>query len=322
MRTFRHAGIALPLIAGMLVAVLAAGFLSQSLAQAPAASGAGGEALFRTQVDRVVLHAAVLDRNQRLVTGLPQQAFQVLQDGKPQRLTGFSNHDIPVSMGLVVDSSASMTDKRASVNAATLALIRASNPEDEMFLIDFKDTVELAQDYTSDVAVLERALSGVQMWGGTAFLDATHRAVNHLRKATKGKKVLLVITDGEDDSSSIELEQLLAVLQKAEVTVYSIGILSQEPTDRRKNAQKALQAIAKVSGGASFFPQSLEQVQALATKIAHDIRNQYVLEYAVPPGTRPGYRTLQIKAQAKPYGNLTVRARPGYYYQPGSALTP
>jgi VWFA-related protein len=300
---------------------LAAAAISVSLAQAPAAPGAG-DVLFRTQVDRVVLHAAVLDRNQRLITGLPQQAFQVFQDGKPQRLSGFSNHDIPVSMGLVVDSSASMTDKRASVNAATLALVRASNPEDEVFLIDFKDTVALAQDFTSDITLLERALSKVQMWGGTAFLDAAHRGVNHLRKATKGKKVLLVITDGEDDSSSIELNELLAVLQKAEVTVYSIGILSPEPSDKRKNAQKMLHAIATVSGGASYFPQSLEQVEALATKIAHDIRNQYVLEFPVPPGTRAGYRTLQVKAQSKTYSGLTVRTRPGYYYQDGFVAGP
>ena len=321
MRVFRHYGATLPLAAGILVVILAAAAISQSMAQAPTAPGAG-DVLFRTQVDRVVLHAAVLDRSQRLVTGLPQQAFQVFQDGKPQRLSGFSNHDIPVSMGLVVDSSASMTDKRASVNAATLALVRASNPEDEVFLIDFKDTVALVQDFTSDITLLERALSKVQMWGGTAFLDATHRGVNHLRKATKGKRVLLVVTDGEDDSSSIELNELLAVLQKAEVTVYSIGILSQEPSDKRKNAQKMLQNIAKVSGGASYFPQSLEQVEALATKIAHDIRNQYVLEFPVPPGTRAGYRTLQVKAQSKTYSGLTVRTRPGYYYGNGSVAAP
>ena len=313
----RHYHCILPLVGGLLLGLLAlqeAGSQNPSQAQVSSA----GDVLFRTQVDRVVLHAAVLDRNQRLITGLPQQAFQVFQDGKLQRLSGFSNHDIPVSMGLVVDSSASMTDKRASVNAAALALVRASNPEDEVFVIDFKDTVELAQDFTSDITVLERALSGVRMWGGTAFLDAVHRAVNHSRKATKGKKVLLVITDGEDDSSDIELNALLAVLQKAEMTVYAIGILSQEPSDKRKNAQKMLQEIARVSGGASYFPQSLEQVQALATKIAHDIRNQYVLEYAVPPGTRAGYRAVQVKAQSRLYSSLVVRTRPGYYYQPGS----
>jgi VWFA-related protein len=278
-----------------------------------------GDVVFRTQVDRVVLHAAVVDSKQRLITGLPQSAFRLYQDGKLVPLRGFSNRDIPVSMGLVIDSSASMLDKRDSVNASALALVRASHPEDEVFVVNFRDTAALAQDYTSDITMLERSLVDVSMWGGTAVLDAVHLAVQHLQQATKGKKVLLVVSDGEDDSSDISQDELIAVLQKAEATVYAIGLLSREPSSKRKNAERMLRDISRVSGGASYFPKTTGEVEALATKIANDIRNQYVLEFAVPAGTKPGFRNLRVEATSNHSGKLSVRTRPGYVYQPGTA---
>ncbi|HWP84564.1 MAG TPA: VWA domain-containing protein [Terriglobia bacterium] len=277
-----------------------------------------GPAVFRAQVDRVVLHAAVFDRQQRLVTGLPQQAFRVYQDGKQLQLSGFSNQDIPVSMGIAVDSSASMTPLRPAVNAAALALVRASHPADEVFIVDFKDTVELTQDFTNDLAALERGLSKVQMWGGTAVRDAIRMAVEHLRAGAKEKRVLLVITDGEDDSSDIEQAALLRLVQQSDVTVYAIGLLSSAAGERRRNAEKLLREVAKASGGAAYFPGSVEEVEALAAQIAHDIRNQYVFEFAVPPGTKPGYHKLRIEGQSPARGKLTVRTRPGYFYQPAS----
>lgn len=279
----------------------------------------GGDApLFRTQVDLVALHVAVFDSLQHLVTGLPREAFEVLDDGKPQRITEFSNRDIPVSMGILVDSSASMTDKRPSVNAAALALVRASNPADEVFILNFRDSSELTQDYTSDIAELERGLSEVRMWGGTAVMDAVRNALDHSQRGTQAKKVLLVITDGEDDASKTKLPQLVALLQKSEATVYAIGILSQEPSRNRKNAEKMLQSIAQVSGGAAYFPRSMEEVEALATRIAHDIRNQYVLAYPVPPGAKPGFHSVRVRLRSGNLGKLTVRTRPGYFYDPAS----
>ncbi len=287
-----------------------------SAPQSDKAAAATAEALFTTQVNLVVLHATVHDRNRRLVTGLPQEAFQVFQDGNEQRVTQFSNRDIPVSMGIVMDSSASMIDKRTSVNAAALQLVRASNPEDEVFILNFRDTPELAQDYTSDIDALERGLSGVRMWGGTALVDSLYLAVEHSRQASRDKNVLLAITDGEDDASSFELQDLLVRLQKADVTVYAIGILSQQRSRARRNAEKMLKAIAKVSGGEAYFPASLHQVAAIAGGIAREIRNQYVLAYPVPAGSKPGFRSIQIKARSAKRGKLTVRARPGYFYEP------
>ena len=304
----------LPLTAFLLA--LIPGVISPAQTPSSTTQSDGGDALFRTQVDRVLLYAAVFDRQQRLVTGLPQQAFRVYQDGKLQKLSGFSNQDIPVSMGIAVDSSASMTEMRTAVNAAALALVQASHPADEVFIVDFRDTVELTQDFTNDIALLERGLSKVRMWGGTAVMDAIRIAVDHLRKGAKEKRVLLVITDGEDDSSEIEQDDLLKLLRESDVTVYAIGLLSDAPSNKRKNAQKLLQEATKVSGGASYFPGSVEEVEALATQIAHDIRNQYVFEFPVPANTPPGYRKLRVNAESRTRGKLAVRTRPGYIYQP------
>ncbi len=278
---------------------------------------------FRLQADveLVVLYAAVLDRDQNLVTGLPREAFQVLQDGKPQTITQFSNRDLPVALGILVDSSASMVPKRAAVNAAARALIEASNPADEVFILNFKDTAELAQDFTSDIEALARGLSEVRMWGGTAVRDALHMGIEHLRTANQNKKVLLVITDGEDDSSKTRLEELLLRLRKSDVTVYTIGILSEESSRSRRNAEKTLRAIAKESGGASYFPQTLAAVQSLAARIAHDIRNQYVLAYPVPEGTGPGFHSTRVNVKSLPSRKLTARARPGYFYGDGAVTS-
>ena len=152
------------------------------------------------------------------------------------------------------------------------------------------------------------------------MLDALNTGIEHLRKAQRDKKVLLAITDGEDDSSKIQLPQLLTILRQQEVTVYTIGILSEEPSRKRKNAEKMLRAIAEVSGGAAYFPQGVQQVKDLATRIAHDIRNQYVLAFPVPAGTKPGFHTVKVQARAGKPGKLTVRTRAGYFYGPPSPL--
>ncbi|MBI1954856.1 MAG: VWA domain-containing protein [Acidobacteria bacterium] len=280
----------------------------------------GKDVRFTAEVNLVALYAAVVDQNQQLVTGLPREAFQVFQDGKEQTITQFSNRDIPVSMGVLVDNSASMTDKRAAVNAAALALVRASNPEDEVFILNFKDTPEVTQDYTNDIALLAQGLSEVRMWGGTAVLDAVRAGVEHALRGTRDKKVLLAITDGEDESSKLSLKELWGVLQKAEVTIYTIGILSRESSRSRRNAEKMLQAIADVSGGAAYFPNGLEEVEALATRIAHDIRNQYVLGYPVPAGTKPGFHSIRVQVVARGRGKLSVRTRPGFFYEPSSRI--
>ena len=140
-----------------------------------------------------------------------------------------------------------------------------------------------------------------------------------MKKARRDKKVIVLLTDGEDDSSDIELAPLLALVQKSDVTVYTIGLLSTEPTSKRRSAEKFLSKVAEVSGGVAYFPQNVEQVQLLGQTIAHDIRNQYVLGYQVPSGTARGFHQIKVTAEKKDRGKLTVRTRTGYYYDPNAA---
>ncbi len=302
------------LLAGLAVAIATRDLSAEQKPDYPA-----GAVLVRTQVDLVMVHAAIFGRNQQMVTGLPREAFRIYQDKKLQKLTEFSNRDIPVSMGIILDSSASMVDKREKAHAAALALVRGSNPADEVFLVDFKDTVKLMQEFTSDIDELEASLSRIRLWGGTAVMDAVRMGLEHSAQGRLDKKVLLVITDGEDDSSEIRMDALLNLLRRSNVTIYTIGILSDATSRKRKNAEKFLKAVAKISGGASYFPQSVEEVEALASRIAHDIRNQYVLGYAIAPGTKTGYHSLKVDVRSKKHGKLSVRARPGFFYEAGGS---
>ena len=284
----------------------------------PLDDNAGG-VLFRASIDLVTLNVAVFDGKRRLVSGLGRDSFQVFQDGKPVKIAEFANRDVPVSLGLVIDSSASMIDKRLQSVAGAVELMRGSKPQDEVFFVDFKDTVDLVQDFTNDFAKVEGALNRIRLFGGTAVMDALRVGIDQMKKAHRDKKVIVLLTDGEDDSSEIELAPLLALLQKSDVTVYTIGLLSQETGGRRRNAEKFLSEAAKVTGGVAYFPRSVEQVQLLGQAIAHDIRNQYVLGYQVPAGTPRGFRAVKVAAASKPHGNLTARTRTGYFYDPNAA---
>jgi Ca-activated chloride channel homolog len=274
---------------------------------------------FRASMDLVTLNAAVFNGRRELVTGLPREAFRIFQDGRPVPLTEFANRDVPVSMGLVMDSSASMVDKRLQSVAGAVELMRGSNPQDEVFYVDFKDTVDLVQGFTNDFEKVEGALNRTRLFGGTAVMDALKVGIEQMKKARRDKKVIVLLTDGEDDSSEIEVGPLLSLLQKSDVTVYTIGLLSNETTGRRRNAEKFLKEAAKVTGGVAYFPTNVEQVQLLGQTIAHDIRNQYVLAYQVPPGTPRGFRAIKVAAESAPRGKLTVRTRTGYFYDPGQS---
>jgi Ca-activated chloride channel homolog len=274
---------------------------------------------FRASMDLVTLNAAVFNSRGELVTGLPREAFRVFQDGRPVPITEFANRDVPVSMGLVMDSSASMVDKRLQSVAGAVELMRGSNPQDEVFYVDFKDTVDLVQGFTNDFEKVEGALNRTRLFGGTAVMDALKVGIEQMKKARRDKKVIVLLTDGEDDSSEIEVGPLLSLLQKSDVTVYTIGLLSNETTGRRRNAEKFLKEAAKVTGGVAYFPTNVEQVQLLGQTIAHDIRNQYVLAYQVPPGTPRGFRAIKVAAESAPRGKLTVRTRTGYFYDPGQS---
>jgi Ca-activated chloride channel homolog len=279
--------------------------------QEPATEGGGFT--FKAEAREVQLHATVIDDKQHLITNLDKNAFTVFEDGKPQTITSFRHEDIPVALGIVIDNSGSMREKRDRVNKATLNLVRASNAQDQVFIVNFNDEYYLDQDYTSDVNKLREALEKVEARGGTALYDALVASADHLKKSARlQKKALLVVTDGEDNASRESLEQAVRRLQEENgPTVYAIGILGDE---KQRRARRALQTLAERTGGIAFLPRTADEVDEISRTVAHDIRNQYTIGYRPStPTNTGGYRTIHVDARARGYNKLTVRTRSGYY---------
>jgi Ca-activated chloride channel family protein len=273
--------------------------------------------IFRSDTRLVVLHTTVVDRSGHLITNLPQTAFTVYENGATQPIRGFKREDVPVSMGLVIDNSGSMRDKRAKVEAAALGLVKASNKDDEVFVVNFNDEAFLdnphGKDFTSDVKEMEEALTRIDSRGGTAMRDALRMSIDHMKeKAKKDKKVIVVVTDGNDNSSSINLENLVKAAQQSEVIIYGIGILSEEERREAKRAERALNELAQATGGDSYFPKDLSEVERLAQQVARDIRNQYTIQYSPTNQTMDG-SFRQIKVAVNAPGRPVARTRTGYY---------
>jgi VWFA-related protein len=273
-----------------------------------------GVFVFRKDVDEVLLHATVVDDRQRIVTNLDRGNFTVFEDGKPQNIVSFHHEDIPVAMGIVIDNSGSMREKRNKVNQAALNLVRSSNPRDEVFIVNFNDEYYLDQDFTNDLLKLKEALEKIDARGGTALYDALVASAEHLkRNARLDKKVLFVVTDGEDNASNENLEQAVKQLQEENgPSVYAIGILGEEEHPRR--ARRALEIIAQRTGGLAFFPKTLDEVDEISKTVAHDIRNQYTIGYKpTNPRGAGGFRMVRVEAKAKGHGKMVVRTKSGYY---------
>jgi Ca-activated chloride channel homolog len=270
--------------------------------------------VFHKQVEEVVLHATVVDDKQHIVTSLDKGDFNVYEDGHPQTITSFRHEDIPVAMCIVVDNSGSMREKRPKVNAAALNLVRASNPNDEVCIVNFNDELWLDQDFTSNIKKLKEGLEKIEARGGTALYDAVTKTADHMKQAAKlEKKVVLVVTDGEDNESAETLEQAVRHLQgDGGPTVYAIGILEKE--EHPKKAKRALQIMSERTGGIAFFPKTLDEVDAISREVAHDIRSQYTIGYKpTTPKNQGGYRQVKVDARSRSYGKLTVRTKSGYY---------
>jgi VWFA-related protein len=265
-------------------------------------------------VDEVLLHASVVDDKQHIITTLDRSAFTVFEDGKPQSIISFHNVDIPVAMGIVIDNSGSMREKRNKVNQAALNLVRSSNPKDEVFVVNFNDEYYLDQDFTNNLLKLKEALEKIDARGGTALYDAVVASAEHLKKfARLEKKVLFVVTDGEDNASNETLEQAIKHLQEENgPSVYAIGILGDE--EHPKRARKALDVIAQRTGGIAFFPKTLDEVDEISRTVARDIRNQYAIGYRpTNPRGNGGFRQIRVEAKAKGHGKMVVRTKSGYY---------
>ena len=265
----------------------------------------------------VVLHTTVLDDRGRFADGLKAENFRVIEGKDEQKLAVFKREDIPVSMGLVIDNSGSMRDKRPRVNAAALTLVEASNPQDEAFVVNFNDDfyLDLDKDFSSSIPELKEALERIDSRGSTALYDAVIGSLDHVKKGAKDKKVLLVVTDGEDNTSHNSLEKTIREIQKTDTVIYTIGLLSEESKKNAKRAKRALEDIAKASGGLAFFPENVVDVKDICENVAHDIRNQYTLAYYPTNQKRDGtFRAVQVEViPPRGRGKLSARTRNGYY---------
>jgi Ca-activated chloride channel homolog len=298
-----------------LLAASTLGVLALTIAgqQAPPKQADPPDAIFSTDTRLKVLHATVFDKAGKFVTNLPQSAFQVFEDGKLQAIKVFKREDIPVSMGIIVDNSGSMRDKRQKVEAAALALVQESNHDDEVFIVNFNDEAYLDTDFTSDIKQMQQGLTKIDSRGGTAMRDAIRMSIDHLKdKGKRDKRVLLVVTDGNDNASQVSLETTVRAAQDAETIVFAIGLLSDEERREASKAKRALMTLTEATGGQSFFPRDATEVDKIAHQVARDLRNQYTLAYSPSNSALDGtYR--QVKVIATGPNHPVVRTQTGYY---------
>jgi Ca-activated chloride channel family protein len=273
-------------------------------------------------VDEVLLTCAVVDEKGQPIQDLNRDDFRVWEDGVKQATSSFLHQDQPVSLGILVDNSGSMRDKRAAVNAAAINLLKASNSQDSAFIVNFSDRAILDQAFTSDIAALNRGLSHFDSRGTTALYDAVAASADELVNHAKlPKQVLLVITDGADNASRLDLEQAIRRVQNlGGPVVYTIGLLFGIDKEESDRARDALEKLSQETGGIAYFPQSLQDADTIATEVARDIRGQYTIGYhsTNPVGTG-GYRVVHVEANAPKHGKMIVRTRRGYFAQKPAA---
>jgi Ca-activated chloride channel family protein len=288
--------------------VLVAGFVGHIAAQVPPPY------LISVNVDLVVLHASVRDHKNALAVGLREQDFQVYENGVRQTIRLFRHEDVPVAVGLVVDHSGSMRPKMGDVIAAARTFVRLSNPEDQMFVVNFNERVTLGLpngiQFTNRFDELHAAILHAPVAGRTALYDAVAEALSRLQASDRDTKVLIVISDGGDNASSHSLGEVLKMAEQSTAMVYTIGIFDEDDSDRNPGV---LRRLATVTGGEAFLPAELKDIVAICERIARDIRHRYTIGYVPIAPAQPGaYRKIRVEAQASAHGKLLVRARTGY----------
>lgn len=278
-----------------------------------------GTYILRADVDEVLLNCTVIDEKGRTVNDLHQGDFRVWEDGVEQKISSLQHQDLPVSMGILVDDSGSMRDKRAQVNVAAMHLLRDSNPHDAAFIVNFSEKAYLDQGFTSDLVALNRGLSRVDPRGTTALYDAVAASAEELaRHAKERKQALLIITDGADNASELTLEQTIRRVQNlGGPVVYTIGLLYDVDKTESDRAKDALERLSEETGGVAYFPSSAGDLDTIAEQVAYDIRNQYIVAYhSSRPASLGGYRSVRVEAHAPGHNRLSVRTRRGYFAKP------
>lgn len=281
--------------------------------------GQNGVYTLHENVDEVLLSCTVIDEKGHPVEGLTQADFRVWEDNAPQRVSSFRHGDQPVSMGLLIDNSGSMRDKRTAINNAALNLMRESNRQDTAFVVNFNDHAYLDQGFTTDLVALNRGLSHFDSKGTTALFDAVAASADELSKHAKfPKQVLLIVSDGADNASHLtEQKAIQRVQDLGGPVVYSIGLLYDAEQREAQRARESLESLSNDTGGIAYFPRSLEDVNSIASDVARDIRNQYTVGYhSTNLSAKGGFRVVHVEAYGRKGAKLSVRTRRGYFAKP------
>jgi Ca-activated chloride channel family protein len=280
----------------------------------------------KSTVQMVVLHITVTDDRGTAVDNLSGKNFRVFEDKTEQKVSLFSHDDIPLTMGLVVDNSGSMREKRRQVSAAAMTFVKTSNPQDEAFVVNFNDEYYLDTDgeFTNDQQNMSDALSRIDSRGSTALYDAVIGSLNHLKKGHKDRRVLLLVTDGEDTASRSTFTDAIKSAEKSNATIYAIGVFSADDRKNDKkmirNSTRVLEQLTEATGGRAFFPETLDEVTPLCQQVAKEIRDQYTIGYYPSNVATDGsFRAVHVDVAAAGHGKVTARTRTGYYAQSGPA---
>jgi Ca-activated chloride channel family protein len=271
------------------------------------------EFTLNVNVDLVELSVTVLDESDRDVSGLEALNFEIFEDSVQQDISLFLHDDRPVSLGLVIDNSRSMERKKERVDVAAVSFMRLSNPQDEAFLVHFDDTVRLAQDFTSDIGVIEETLESISPYGQTSLFDAIMTALEKIKEGRYDQKAILLVSDGADNSSAAVFDELLESVRQSDAAVYTIGVLNNSAAGQE--ARIALEALSDASGGRAFFPQTVDEIPALTENIARELRALYTLGYIPTNSDRDGsWRSVRVYVPTPvETPSFQVNYRHGYY---------
>jgi Ca-activated chloride channel homolog len=269
---------------------------------------------FGVSVDLVMMYTSAFDSTGRFVSGLKQEQYKVFEDGVEQKISSFAQEDVPVTMGILLDLSGSMSKSTEKVNNAALAFIRASNPDDQVFLVGINDEAELIQDFTSDIDEIQDSLDNTVVAGQTILYDGIHLGVEKAHAGNRAKKAVVVITDGEDHTSFYKLDELVAKVQESDVQVFCVGFLRTTKDSDYKKAYNALIRISEESGGKAFFPQKIDEIHNIVNEIAADLRSQYSIGYFSANAAQDGsFRRVKISLSGQKPSDVHLRHKRGYF---------
>jgi Ca-activated chloride channel family protein len=277
-------------------------------------TGVDGQAKIEVSANLVLLPVKVTDARGTFVSGLKPEDFRVLEAGQLQKVTVFEEGDTPVTVGLVVDHSRSMGSKLPDVVTAVSSFAHSSNPQDEMFVVDFNDDVSIelmrGKAFSNDARELGEALTAVSARGRTALYDAVSEGLRHLQYGHLEKKALIIISDGGDNASRLKYSQVLTQARQSQALIYSIALVGAPGEEENP---KILLRLCRDTGGVAYFPRPGESVASISKEIANDLREQYTLGY-VPLNIKRAdvFRKIEVKVAAPGHGRLRVRTRQGY----------